>query len=127
MKKTILIAMLTPMAGLVLSGWVLAQGTPAPRVFSGTITKVDLEKKGIVVQNQDRRMFFQWNHETKVKGSSGEEGGLISKNLKEGMRVTIFYKEVQKNRVASQIAVKESSLETSKGWELPFECGLSVC
>ena len=127
MEKTIVIAFLSLMAGLVFMGGVLAQGISPPGVFSGTITKVDAEKKGIVVQNQDGEMFFQWNHGTRVNGSSAGEGGLISEKLKEGVRVTIFYAEVERNRVATEIAVKEGSLGTLKGWELPFECGVRVC
>jgi len=103
------------------------QETSIPGVYSGIITKVDPEREGIIVQNKDGEIFFHWSGETKIIGPPPRNGGLISNNLKEGMLVTIFYTEVEKNRVASQIEVKRSSIGTLKGWEHPFGCGVSVC
>lgn len=127
MEKTILIAALALMTGLVLVGEVFAQGSSSPGVFSGTITKVDPEEKGIVVQNKDGEMFFQFNYDTKVNGSPLGKGGLIFEKLKEGMPVTILFMEGERNRVASRIDVKPSSVGSLKGWEFPFVCGLSIC
>jgi len=127
MKKTILLISSAVVVGMLIMGLVLAQETSSRQVFSGVIAKVDPEKKGIVVRNQDQEMYFQWGSETMVNGFRSGERGSISKNLKEGMGVTIFYTEVERNRVASEITVKETSVGTTKGWELPFGCGASVC
>jgi hypothetical protein len=127
MKKRIMIAVLTLIAGVVFIGSVLAQETFPPGVFSGTITKVDPEKREIVVNNKDIEMFFRWDHETWVNGSPGGKEGFISDNLKEGMLITIFYSETDRHRVASRINVETTNVGTLKGWELPFGCGLSLC
>ncbi len=127
MQKRLPIVVLSLLVGLVSIGQVLAQGTPPSGVFSGTINKVDLDGKGIVVQNKDGEMFFQLGGETRINGSPVGEGGLRSESLKEGMIVTISYMEKNGNKLASRIDVETSSVGTSKGWELPFECGLSIC
>ena len=127
MKKTILLVSPAVVVCMLIMGLVWAQETSSRQVFSGVITKVDPENKGIVVRNQNQEMLFQWGPETMVNGFRLGEGGSISKNLKEGMGVTIFYTEVERNRVASEIAVKETSVGITKGWELPFGCGISLC
>jgi hypothetical protein len=127
MKKTILLVTPAVVIGVLIMGLVLAQETSSRQVFSGVITNVDPEKKAIVVRNQDQEMLFQWSPETMVNGSRLGKGGLISEKLKEGMEVSVSYTEVERNRVASEIAVKGTSVGITKGWELPFGCGISVC
>jgi hypothetical protein len=126
-KKRIMITVLTLIAGVVFIGSVLAQETVPPGVFSGTITKVDPEKREIVVQNKEGALFFRWDHETRVNGAPGGKEGFISDNLKEGMLITIFYSEMDRHRVASRINVETTNVGTLKGWEFPFGCGLSLC
>ena len=127
MQKRLPSGVLSLLVGLVFIGQVLDQGTLPLQVFSGTINKVYLDGKGIVVQNKDGEMFFRLGGETRINGSPVGEGGLRSDSLREGMLVTISYMETNGNKLASRIDVETSSVGTSKGWELPFECGLSIC
>jgi len=126
MNRTILLVSSVFVAGAFIIGLVWAQETPQQGVFTGIITKIDPEK-GIAVRSENGEMLFQWDSETKVNGSPLGEGGSISKKLKEGMEVTITYTIAERNRVASEIAVKETGVGITKGWELPFGCGISVC
>lgn len=127
MENRFLIGVLGVVIGLVFVGGVLAQETSAPKIFSGIITKVDLVNKEIVLQNQEEQMTFQWTHETKVNGPPAETGGSIPENLKEGMRATVLYGKGSRSWVASRIDVGPGNLKTLKGWEFPFECGVTVC
>ena len=83
--------------------------------------------KEIIIQNKDGQKFFYWNHETWVNGSPEGKDGFISDNLTEGMLITIFYTESDKNRIANRIDVETSTAGTQKGWEVPFGCGTSLC
>ena len=125
MEKGVWIILLALMMGLALAGEVWAQKNSPPGVFSGTISKVNLANKEIVVQNNNAEAIFQWNDETAVKGPG--ERSLIYEDLKEGMMVTVSYREESQNRVASRIDVKTTNLKTLKGMEFPFECGVTVC
>ena len=125
MGKGILITILALMTGVVFVGGVWGQKNSPSGSFSGTITKVDLANKEIVVQNNDAERIFQWNNETRVNGPG--EGKLILEDLKEGMIVTVLYKEGARNRVANRIDVKTANPKTLKGIEFPFECGVNVC
>jgi len=127
MKKATLIGLLAIMAGGIFIGVVGSQETSNPEVFIGIITKVDPEKKGFIVQNEEGEIFFHWSGKTKLLGSPPGNGERISENLREGMAVTIFYTEVEKTRIASLIEVKRSGFGTLKGWEHPFGCGVSLC
>jgi len=125
MRKGMLLTLLALMVGGVFVGGVWGQKNSPPGAFSGTVTKVDLAKKEIVVQNNDAEMTFQWNKETKVNGPG--EKGLVFEDLKEGMMVAVLYREGDPNRFANRIDVKTEELKTLKGIELPFECGVRVC
>ena len=96
-------------------------------VFIGTITKVDPEGKGFFVRNEAGEFFFQWNKNTRISGFPSTEGDSIVDTLKEGMVVRIFYTEPGMIRVAGRIEVKKGEVETMKGWEHPFGCGISLC
>jgi hypothetical protein len=106
-------------------GW--ASSNAPLGTFSGTITKVDLANQELVVQNNDGEMTFQWNNKTQVNGLPIKKVGLDSNNLKEGMKVIVFYREGDRNRVANWIDVRTSNLKTLKGLSFPFECGVRVC
>jgi hypothetical protein len=127
MEKGVLITVLALMLGLVLVGGGLASSNPPLGTFSGTIIKVDLANQKIVVQNNDGEMTFQWNNETQVNGLPVEKAGLGSNNLKEGMKVIVFYREGDQNRVANWIDVSTPDPKTLKGLSFPFECGVKVC
>ena len=127
MEKGLLITLLALTAGLVFVGGVWGQTNSPSGAFSGTVTKVDLANKEIVVQNNDREITFQWNNETQVNGLPVEKAGLDSGNLKEGKIVTVLYKEGDQKMVANRIDVKTVNLKTLKGIEYPFECGVKVC
>lgn len=127
MGKGIRITVLALITGVFFVGGVWGQEKSPSGVFSGTVTEVDLANQRIVVQNSDGEMTFQWNNETQFQGSLVGKVGLNSENLKEGMLVTIFYKEGDQNRVAHRIDVKTSSLKNLKGLSFPFECGVKVC
>lgn len=124
--RTILFVSLALAAGVFILGLGWAQGTSSQGVFRGIITKIDSEK-GITVRNETGEMLFQWGPETKVNGSRLGEEVLISKKLKEGMEVAVSYTIVERNRIADEIAVKETGIGVTKGWELPFSCGISLC
>jgi hypothetical protein len=126
MKKLILLAVIVAVAVLMVEVW--AQEISLPKgIFSGTITKVDPEGKGFFARNEAGEVFFQWNRNTKISGFPSSEGDLVADILKEGMVVRIFYIEPGMTRVASRIEVKKSDMETWKGWEHPFGCGVSLC
>jgi len=125
MRKGILITVLALMTGMAFVGGVWGQNDSPPGAFRGTITKVDLANKEIVVQNNDAEAVFQWNNETTVKGPGDKS--LIFEDLKEGMIVTVLYREEAGNRIASRIDAKAANLKTLKGIGLPFECGVTVC
>jgi len=127
MGKEILITVLALMTAVAFVGGVWGQKNSPPATFSGTITRVDSANKEIVVQNRDGGMTFQWSDETQVNGPPAEKSSLDSKSLKEGMKVTVLYKEGDQNRVANRIDVEASKIKALKGFSLPFECGTRVC
>jgi len=128
MKRTIWVVLPALVAVVFILGSVLAQGTSPEGIFSGIITKVDPGRNRMGVQNQKSgEMVFQLDHQTRVNGFRMGEEGLIPKNLQKGMQVTVYYVQVEKNWLATQIEVKETGAAATKGWEVPFGCGYSVC
>ena len=125
MRKRIPVGVLALLTGLVLVGGVWAQKSPPPTTVGGIITTVDLANHEIAVRNDDGGRIFQWNKETKINGPG--EKALIFEDLKEGMMVTVSYREGERDRVANRIDVKTANIKTLKGIELPFECGMKVC
>jgi hypothetical protein len=125
MRKGLGLTALLITASLVLVGGGWGEKNSTPGVFSGTIAKMDLAAKGIVVRNNEAEMTFQWNSKTRVKGAGGEELNLG--DLKEGVMVTVLYREESRNRVANRIDVKRMNSKALKGVSLPFDCGISVC
>ncbi len=128
MGKRVTIAILAFLTFLVLAFGVWGQKEYPLKTFSGVITKVDLAKKEIVVQNnKDEKMSFQLNDETKVMGSSQENAALDSKNLKEEMPVTVSYREGGLHKVAAWVDVMKGNLKTLRGMQFPFDGGPRVC
>ncbi len=83
---------------------------PRSTTVSEIITKVDLANPEIVVRNNEGERIFHWNEETKINGPG--EKGLILEDLKEGMMVTVLYREGDRNRVANRIDIKTANLKT---------------
>ncbi len=127
MEKGILVTLLALMTGFVLVGGGLALSEPPLATFSGIITKIDSANQTLVILNNNGEMTFQWNNKTQVNGLPTEKAGLGSNNLKEGMKVIVFFREGDRNGVANRIDVKTSNLKTLKGFSFPFECGAKVC
>jgi len=125
MEKGVLLIFLALMTGMAFVGGVWAQKNSPAGTFSGTVTKVDLANQEITVRNNDGEKIFRGNQETKIYGA--EEKDLIFENLQGGMMVTISYREENQNRVASLIEVKKANPKTLKGFESPFDCGLTIC
>ena len=125
MGKGILIFGLALVAGIAFIGGVWGQENSSPEAFRGTITKIDLANKEIVVQNNDMEATFQWSDETAVKGP--EEKTLSFEDLKQGMTVTVNYKGRAPKRIANRIDVDRGKFKTLKGVSLPFDCGIHVC
>ena len=127
MGKRVMIVVLAVMTAVILIGRDLALSNPPLGTSSGTITKVDIANQKLVIQNNDGEMTFQWNNETQVNGLAVEKAGLGSNNLQEGMKVIVFYREGDQNRVANRIDVSKPDSKTLKGLSFPFECGVRVC
>lgn len=125
MEKGILITALVLITGVVFGVGVWSQENSPPGSFSGTITKIDVANKEIVVQNNDAEAIFQWNNETRVNGPG--ETALPFEDLKKGMKVMVFYREGDRNRVVNRIDVRKPDRKTLKGLSFPFECGVRVC
>ena len=120
MTKRIMIAVLVLTTWAVLIGGVWAQKVSPPAPFSGIIIKVDFARQEIVVWNNLEEKTFQGGSETRVSGPGG--GELIFEDLKEGMMVTVSYREVGPSRIVKLIDIKRG-----RAMELPFECGPKVC
>ncbi len=125
MKKGMRITGVVLVAALVFAGTVWGQKGVPLASFSGTITRIDSAGKEIVLQKNKAETIFRWNDQTSVKGR--REGNLRLEDLKEGMVVTVLYKEGDPNRVAARIDVTETNPRASKGINFPFVCGVRVC
>lgn len=126
MSRVILIASWS--AAIVLAIAVGAQEVPlSAGVFSGTVTKVDPDKRGLLARDENGEYFFHWSEETRINGLALHEADPISGFLKENMMVVILFNASANTRVARLIEVKQADFKTMKGWEHPFGCGISVC
>ena len=96
----VVIAALAFMAG---STHVMAQAQQ-PTVAQGRLAQVDTDAKTIAIRTDDgTQMQFHYTAETKVTGAEDNPAGLATMS---GAQVTIAYKQVDKNLVATQIEVK---------------------
>ncbi len=125
MNSKRLITVVALVAAVVLAGTVWGQKGPPLASFSGTITRIDLAGKEMVVEKNKSATIFRWNDQTSVKGP--REGKLRFEDLKGGMVVTVLYKEGDPNRVAARINVTATNPQASKGINFPFVCGVRVC
>jgi YD repeat-containing protein len=75
-----------------------------PLVAQGRLAQVDTDAKTIAIRTDDgTQMQFHYTAETKVTGAEDNPAGLATMS---GAQVTIAYKQVDKNLVATQIEVK---------------------
>ena len=125
MRKSKSIGFLALLTGVILAGGVWGQNSSPPTAVGGVIQRVDLAKQEIAVRNMNGDEIFQWDQATKITGPG--EKSLNFEDLKEGMIVTVLFREGSRNRVASRIDVKTANPKTLKGIEFPFECGVTVC
>ena len=127
MEKGTVITILAVVLGAAFVGGVWAQNDSAPGVFSGTVIKVDRSSKELAIQNKDGQMTFRWNDATRFSGIPAGNLGPDSKDLKEGIKVTIAYSEGDPGKNANWIYVQPANLKAVEGFSLPFECGVSAC
>ena len=127
MELRVPITVLAVLMGVAFVGGLWAQTSHVPGVFSGTVTKVDWVNKNFAVQNTGSEMIFRWNYATQVNGPPTENVALDPKTFKEGINVTVTYREGNPEKIANWIYVKTVKIKAQKGLSLPFECGASVC
>jgi len=86
---------------------VASQAPQAEKTFSGTLTKVDAEKKVITVKGtgNEPEMTFTYDDKTQVTGAEKTIQGLTGKS---GAMLKISYREEGANRIATRIDVSEA-------------------
>jgi len=86
---------------------VASQAPQAEKSFSGTLTKVDAEKKVISVKGtgNEPEMTFMYDDKTQVTGAEKTVQGLTGKS---GALLKITYREQAPDRIATRIEVSEA-------------------
>ena len=86
---------------------VASQAPQAEKTFSGTLTKVDAEKKVISVKGTgaEPEMTFMYDDKTQVTGAEKTVEGLGGKS---GATLKVTYREEGANRIAARIDVSEA-------------------
>jgi len=87
---------------------VASQAPLAEKTFSGTLGKVDVEKKVITVKgpaDQQQEMTFKYDDKTQVTGDEKTVQGLDGKT---GAMLKVTYQERGADRVATRIEVSEA-------------------
>ena len=92
---------------LLVSMPVASQAPQAEKTFSGTLTKVDVEKKLITVKGSgnEPEMTFTWDDKTLVTGAEKTVQGLTGKS---GAALKITFREQGANPIATRIEVSEA-------------------
>jgi hypothetical protein len=93
---------------LLISMPVASQAPPqAEKTFSGTLTKVDAEKKLLTVKGagNEPEMTFTWDDKTQVTGAEKTVQGLTGKS---GAMLKISFREQGANPIATRIEVSEA-------------------
>jgi hypothetical protein len=85
---------------------VASQAPQAEKTFSGTLTKVDAEKKVITVKGTGNQpeMTFTYDDKTQVSGAEKTVEGLTGKS---GAMLKVTYQEQGPDRIATRIEVSE--------------------
>src|SRR5262245_5502336 len=86
---------------------VAGQAPQAEKTFSGTLTKVDAEKKVITVKGTgpEPEMTFMFDDKTQVTGAEKSVQGLTGKS---GANLKVTYREQGADRIATRIEVSEA-------------------
>ena len=86
---------------------VASQAPQAEKSFSGTLTKVDAEKKVISVKGtgNEPEMTFMYDDKTQVTGAEKTIQGLTGKS---GAMLKVTYQEQGPERIATRIEVSEA-------------------
>ena len=86
---------------------VASQAPQAEKTFSGTLTKVDAEKKMITVKGAGNQpeMTFMYDDKTQVTGEEKTVQGLAGKS---GAMLRVTYREAGADRIATRIDVSEA-------------------
>ena len=86
---------------------VASQAPQAEKTFSGTLTKVDAEKKVITVKGAGNQpeMTFMYDDKTQVTGEEKTVQGLAGKS---GAMLRVTYREAGADRIATRIDVSEA-------------------
>ena len=86
---------------------VASQAPQAEKTFSGTLTKVDAEKKVITVKGTGNQpeMTFMYDDTTQVSGAEKTVEGLTGKS---GATLKVTYREQGADRIATRIDVSEA-------------------
>ena len=86
---------------------VASQAPQAEKTFSGTLTKVDAEKKVITVKGtgNEPEMTFTYDDKTQVTGGEKSVQGLTGKS---GATLKVTYREQGADLIATRIDVSEA-------------------
>ena len=86
---------------------VASQAPQAEKSFSGTLTRVDAEKKVITVKGTgaEPEMTFTYDDKTQVTGAEKTVQGLTGKS---GATLKVTYREQGADRIATRIEVSEA-------------------
>jgi ABC-type amino acid transport substrate-binding protein len=92
---------------LLIAMPVASQAPQAEKSFSGTLTKVDAEKKVITVKGTgiEPEMTFTYDDNTQVTGAEKSVQGLTGKS---GAMLKVTYREQGTDRIATRIEVSEA-------------------
>ena len=92
---------------LLIAMPVASQAPQAEKSFSGTLTKVDAEKKVISVKGtgNEPEMTFMYDDKTQVTGAEKTVEGLAGKS---GAMLKVTYREQGTDQVATRIEVSEA-------------------
>ncbi len=128
MRKTILTIVLALITSMALAAGVMAQQKSAPTTpaasaaakmekFSGAVDRLDAARKEIVVKKGNDLKTFSWGDSTKFM--EGKKA-LAFADLKEGMKVTIQYKEEGGKLTAERVNVSKPKTSAKKSTEKSY-------
>jgi ABC-type amino acid transport substrate-binding protein len=107
MKNLLTLGVASVAVLLLVSMPVASQAPPAEKSFSGTLAKVDPEKKVITVKGpaDQPEMTFTYDDKTQVTGAEKSVQGLTGKS---GAALKVTYREQGGDRIATRIEVSEA-------------------
>ncbi len=128
MRKTLLTVLLALITSMAFVSGVLAQQKSAPTTpmasapvkmekFSGTVDRVDAARKEIVVKKDHDLKTFSWSDSTKFM--EGKKN-LAFADLKEGMNVTVQYKEEGGKLTAERVSMSKPKTSAKRSTEKSY-------